>query len=47
MKITANGIDFICRIDGPEGAPWLTFSNSLNTNLSLWDGQMINNPQWH
>ena len=40
MKITANGIDFICRIDGPEGAPWLTFSNSLNTNLSLWDGQV-------
>ena len=39
MKIRANGISFVCQIDGPEGAPWLTFSNSLNTNLSLWDGQ--------
>lgn len=39
MEIRANGNSFVCRIDGPEGAPWLTFSNSLNTNLSLWDGQ--------
>jgi len=39
MNIRANGISFVCRLDGPEGAPWLTFSNSLNTNLSLWDGQ--------
>ena len=40
MRIEANGISFDCRIDGPEGAPWLTFSNSLNTNFSLWDGQV-------
>jgi 3-oxoadipate enol-lactonase len=40
MQVTANGIDFVCRIDGPEGAPWLTFSNSLNTNFSLWDEQV-------
>lgn len=40
MQITANGIDFVCQIDGPEGAPWLTFSNSLNTNFSLWDEQV-------
>ncbi len=40
MDIRANGISFVCQIDGPEGAPWLTFSNSLNTNLSLWDGQV-------
>lgn len=40
MRIDANGISFVCRVDGPEGAPWLTFSNSLNTNLSLWDDQV-------
>lgn len=40
MRITANGIEFVCRIDGPEGAPWLTFSNSLNTNFALWDPQV-------
>lgn len=40
MQIKANGISLVYRIDGPESAPWLTFSNSLNTNLSLWDGQV-------
>ncbi|WP_146344959.1 alpha/beta fold hydrolase [Phaeobacter marinintestinus] len=28
------------RIDGPEGAPWLILSNSLATNMSMWDPQM-------
>ena len=40
MDVRVNGISFVCQIDGAEGAPWLTFSNSLNTNLSLWDGQV-------
>ena len=40
MDVRANGISFVCQIDGPEGAPWLTFSNSLNTNFTLWDGQV-------
>ena len=39
MRIEANGITFNCRIEGPEGAPWLMLSNSLATNLSMWDGQ--------
>ena len=39
MKTQANGITFNCRIDGPEGAPWLMLSNSLATNLSMWDRQ--------
>ena len=39
MKINANGINFNCQIDGPEGAPWIIFSNSLITNLSMWDDQ--------
>lgn len=32
--------NFHVRIDGPEGAPWLVFSNSLATDLSLWDHQV-------
>jgi 3-oxoadipate enol-lactonase len=40
MRITANGLTINCQIDGPEGAPWLVFSNSLATNLSLWDEQV-------
>src|SRR5258708_31928927 len=39
MKIKANGISFHCRLDGRDGAPWLVFSNSLATNLSMWDAE--------
>jgi 3-oxoadipate enol-lactonase len=39
MRINANGITFNYQIDGREGAPWLVFSNSLATNLSMWDEQ--------
>lgn len=39
-KTEVNGITLNYRIDGPEGAPWVTFSNSLATDLSLWDGQV-------
>jgi 3-oxoadipate enol-lactonase len=39
MQIKANGISFNCRIEGPEGAPWLMFSNSLATNLAMWEAQ--------
>ncbi len=28
------------RVDGPAGAPWLVFSNSLATDLALWDPQV-------
>lgn len=28
------------RIDGADGAPWLTFCNSLGTDLSMWDMQV-------
>ncbi len=28
------------RVEGPQGAPWLVFSNSLMTDLWLWDGQV-------
>jgi 3-oxoadipate enol-lactonase len=40
MKVKANGIDINYLIDGPERAPWLVFSNSLATSLSMWDEQM-------
>jgi 3-oxoadipate enol-lactonase len=39
MKIKANGISFHCRVDGRDGAPWLVLSNSLATNLSMWDAE--------
>jgi len=39
MKAKANGISFNYQVDGPEGAPWLVFSNSLATNLGMWDEQ--------
>ncbi len=39
MKVEANGISFNCRIDGAADAPWITFSNSLATDLSMWDDQ--------
>src|SRR5438105_11623217 len=39
MQVKANGITFNYRIDGAQGARWLIFSNSLATNLSMWDEQ--------
>jgi 3-oxoadipate enol-lactonase len=40
MQIKANGLTFNCEIDGAPNAPWLVFSNSLATNLSMWDEQV-------
>jgi 3-oxoadipate enol-lactonase len=34
------GARFHYRFDGAEGAPVLVLSNSLGTNLSMWDAQM-------
>jgi 3-oxoadipate enol-lactonase len=39
MKIAVNGFDMNYLIEGPEGAPWLTFANSLVTSLEMWDEQ--------
>lgn len=39
MKVDVDGVSFNCQVEGPEGAPWITFSNSLATNLSMWDDQ--------
>jgi 3-oxoadipate enol-lactonase len=40
MRINANGISFNIAVDGPEGAPWLVLSNSLLTDLAMWDDQV-------
>src|SRR5260370_15883049 len=40
MKIKANGIPANYQLDGPDGAPWLILSNSLATNLTMWDEQV-------
>jgi 3-oxoadipate enol-lactonase len=37
--VEANGIKFNVAIDGADGAPALVFSNSLGTNLHMWDRQ--------
>ena len=37
--VEANGIKFNVQIDGAENAPALVFSNSLGTNLHMWDSQ--------
>ena len=39
MHVKANGITINYQIDGADGAPWLVLSNSLATNLSMWDEQ--------
>src|SRR5262249_52325244 len=39
MRIRANGLNFNYTIDGPDGAPWLVFSNSLATTVAMWDEQ--------
>jgi len=39
MRANVNGVALNYRIDGPAGAPWLVFSNSLATDLSMWDGE--------
>jgi 3-oxoadipate enol-lactonase len=40
MQSRVNGININFEIDGPDNAPWLVLSNSLLTNLSMWDDQV-------
>ena len=35
-----DGMRFRCRLDGPEGAPWMVLSNSLVTDLTVWNRQV-------
>ena len=40
IRVSRGGLWLNARMDGPEDAPWMVFSNSLGVNLSLWDGQV-------
>ncbi len=39
-SITVRGQQLRIALDGPAGAPWLVLSNSLATDLRLWDRQV-------
>jgi 3-oxoadipate enol-lactonase len=39
VKIRANGLDTHYLLEGPAGAPVVTFSHSLAADLHLWDAQ--------
>ncbi len=41
--IDADGCPIYVEVAGPEGAPVLMLSNSLGTNLHMWDDQA---PEW-
>ncbi len=40
MRVPVNGISLYYEIDGTEGKPWLTFSNSLCATVRMWDEQV-------
>lgn len=39
MKFEADGVNLNYQLEGPEGAPFLTFSHSLAADLTMWDPQ--------
>ena len=39
MKIRVNDIDVNYVLEGPSGAPTVTMSHSLATDLSMWEPQ--------
>jgi 3-oxoadipate enol-lactonase len=40
MRTKANGITFNYEVEGAQDGPWLVLSNSLATNLHMWDPQV-------
>ena len=38
--VAVDGVRIHCRFDGTVGAPVLVLSNSLGTDLTMWDGQI-------
>ena len=40
MLAEANGINIHYRIDGREGAPWVTFITGIANDATMWDGQI-------
>ncbi len=39
-RVRSGNAELAVRIDGDEGLPWLLLSNSLATDLSIWDAQI-------
>lgn len=39
QTVEIDGLGFRCRVDGDRG-PWVVFSNSLVTDLTVWDAQV-------
>lgn len=37
QAVTVDGVTLHVRVEGPEGAPSLVLSNSLGTDLQVWD----------
>lgn len=40
MQVKANGIQVYYKIDGNEGAPWVTFITGIANDTTMWDGQI-------
>ena len=40
MRVQVNGIQVNYRIDGDEGAPWLTLVTGIANDVSMWDSQL-------
>lgn len=40
MRIETGDFVTYCRVAGPEGAPWITFLNSIASNLAMWEAQV-------
>ena len=42
-SVSVRGAELVVRVDGPADAPALLLSNSLSSDLSMWDAQL---PRW-
>ncbi|MEZ5657176.1 MAG: 3-oxoadipate enol-lactonase [Burkholderiaceae bacterium] len=40
QRVAVNGTELNTLIEGPADAPWLVLSNSLGSNLHMWDAQI-------
>jgi 3-oxoadipate enol-lactonase len=47
MRITVNGIDLACQVDGPDDGPVLVLSHTLATSRAMWRAQIPHLAQRH
>ncbi|MBF9033257.1 alpha/beta fold hydrolase [Rhodobacterales bacterium HKCCE2091] len=40
QMVEVGGVRIHARLDGPNGAPWVVFANSILTDLTMWDDQV-------